>query len=49
MLLIKVKKIFLQVIHQKVYLSQLTMYEHNGVSESTDFDYTNFSSVGLAE
>ena len=31
------------------YIFQLKKYEHKGISESIDFDNTNFSSVGLAE
>ena len=30
------------------YIFQLTRYEHKGISESTDFDDTNFSSAGIA-
>ena len=44
-----IKAIVLYKLLSRRYIFQLTKYEHKGVSESTDFDYTNFSSVGLAE
>ena len=42
------KVIFLQLLTRR-YIFQLTEYERKRVSESTDFDETNFSSVGLEE
>ena len=44
-----IKAIFFHKLLTRRYIFQLTKYEHDGVSESIDFDDTKFSSVGFAE